>query len=165
MIAVALASSAAYTTKRDVRLDQGESATVAGYRFTYLGTVRERTDQKMAVRAQVRIERGGDEIGVYEPSISTFPGTMSGIATPSVRTGLLRDVYLTLISSPNSGRATIGIAINPMVVWLWIGGGVLLLGTAIALMPRSRRHVEAGMEPSARTRDDEPTTEPEPVLA
>ena len=30
-------------------------------------------------------------------------------------------------------------AVNPMVVWLWTGGGVMALGTAIALVPGRRR--------------------------
>jgi cytochrome c-type biogenesis protein CcmF len=139
-IAVALASSNAFTTKDEVRLERNESATVAGYTVTYLGSEFDRGDQKNTVKARVRIERGGDDLGVYAPAISTFPGDVTGVATPSVRTGLLRDVYLTLVSSPNErGRITLGVAINPMVVWVWIGGGLLAVGAAIALIPQRRR--------------------------
>jgi cytochrome c-type biogenesis protein CcmF len=139
-IAVALASSTAFTTKDEVRLQRNESATVGGYTVTYLGSEFDRGDQKNTVKARVRIERGGDDLGVYAPAISTFPGDVTGIATPSVRTGLLRDVYLTLVSSPNErGRITLGVAINPLVIWIWIGGGLLAVGTAIALIPQRRR--------------------------
>ncbi|MFQ5811926.1 MAG: hypothetical protein ACE5I2_01855 [Anaerolineae bacterium] len=31
--------------------------------------------------------------------------------------------------------ATFQILINPLVVWLWIGGGLLLLGTTVAIWP------------------------------
>ena len=48
----------------------------------------------------MRLERGGNDLGVYAPAISTFPNFNSGIGTPSVRTGMLQDVYLTLVSSP-----------------------------------------------------------------
>jgi cytochrome c-type biogenesis protein CcmF len=77
---------------------------------------------------------------VYAPAISTFPNDTTGIATPSVRTGLLRDVYLTLVSSPNqTGRITLGVQVNPMVLWVWIGGLLVALGTVIALMPQRKR--------------------------
>jgi cytochrome c-type biogenesis protein CcmF len=166
LVALALASSSTFSTRREVRLSRGESATVAGYTVTYLGSKETRSLQKSTVKARVRIEHGGDNLGVYAPAISSFPGTSSGIGTPSVRTGLLRDVYLTLISSPNErGRVTLGVAINPMVVWLWIGGGVIALGTATALAPslRRRRSPTIALEPGAATEPAPPDREPVPV--
>ncbi|HEY4396929.1 MAG TPA: cytochrome c-type biogenesis CcmF C-terminal domain-containing protein, partial [Acidimicrobiia bacterium] len=138
--AVAIASSSAYSTKREVRLAAGQSATVRGYTLTYAGSHTQRGGQKTTVSANVRIRRGGDDLGTYAPAISTFPNASQGIGTPSVRTGLREDVYLTLVSSPNQqGRVTIGVAVNPMVLWLWVGGGVIALGTAVALSPSLRR--------------------------
>jgi cytochrome c-type biogenesis protein CcmF len=136
---------------------------VSGYRVTYLGTELAKSAQKNTVKARVRIEHGGRDLGVYAPSISTFPGATDGIATPSVRTGLLRDVYLTLVSSPNErGRVTIGVAINPMVVWIWIGGGLIAIGTALALLPQRRRVVSPVGNPDAPAED---LPEPEVVSA
>ena len=147
IIAVAIASSSAYTTRKEVRLERGDSAEVAGYTVTFLGSEVERSDQKNTFIARVRVERGDDDLGVYAPAISTFPGAPQGIGTPSVRTGLREDVYLTLISSPNrQGRVTIGVAVNPMMLWLWLGGGVLALGTIVALTPKSRRPERAERE-------------------
>jgi cytochrome c-type biogenesis protein CcmF len=141
LIAVALAASSTYATKREVRLHRGESAVVAGYRVTYLGRTVTATDQKRVVKARIRIERGDRDLGVYAPSVNIFPGAANAIGTPSVRTGLRDDVYLTLVSTPtaDAGRVTIGVAVNPMVVWLWIGGGVVALGTLLALSPAPRR--------------------------
>ncbi len=98
MIAVVLAASAAYGANRDVRLARGDSATVGGYTLTYLGSSRSNSDQKRVLTARVRVSKGGDVIGVYTPSISTFPNSTDGIGTPSVHTGLADDVYLTLVS-------------------------------------------------------------------
>jgi cytochrome c-type biogenesis protein CcmF len=142
LIAVALAASSTYSTKRDVRIARGDSTVVAGYRVTYLGREVSATSQKRVVKARVRIERDGRDLGVYAPSVNIFPGSTNAIGTPSVRTGLREDVYLTLVSAPSgdaAGRVTIGVAVNPMVVWLWIGGGVVVLGTVLALVPGPRR--------------------------
>ncbi|MEX2254026.1 MAG: heme lyase CcmF/NrfE family subunit [Acidimicrobiia bacterium] len=159
LIAIALTASSTYSTKREVRLARGDSATVAGYTVTYLGRRVEVSDQKRVVQARVRIEHGDDDLGVYTPSVNIFPGSTSAIGTPSVKTGLLRDVYLTLVSAPSgdaNGRVTIGVAVNPMVVWLWIGGGVIVLGTALALMPGPRRRKSPVEEPAVESRDPEP---------
>jgi cytochrome c-type biogenesis protein CcmF len=166
-VALALASFAAFTTKHEVRLARGGSATVEGYRVTYLGARTERSAQKTTIKLLVDIHHGGGDYGVYAPAISTFPNTADGIGTPSVRTGLLRDVYLTVVSSPNQqGRVTIGVAINAMVVWLWIGGGVIAIGTAIAFAPRLRRRKASRLESLAASPavDAEPTREAPEVV-
>jgi cytochrome c-type biogenesis protein CcmF len=163
LMAVAIAASGTAATKREVRLTRGESATVAGLSFTYLGSHAERDAQKTSVAARVRIADGDDVLGVYEPSISSFPGTTQGIGTPSVRTGFTRDVYLTLVSSPNQrGRVTIGVAVNPMVVWLWIGGGVVALGTIVALLPSLRRRRGTRAPAPAAELVIDPDAEPAP---
>ena len=51
-------------------------------------------------------------------------------------------MYLTLVSSPDeSGTVTLGVQINPMVLWLWVGGAVMAFGTLVALIPARRRSV------------------------
>ena len=165
-IAVALASFSTFTTKRDVQLARGQSATVSGYTVTYLGSQTQRSAQKTSIKVRLRIRHGGSDLGVYAPAISTFPGTNEGIGTPSIRSGLLRDVYLTLVSSPTQrGRVTIGVGINAMVVWLWTGGLILALGTTVALAPRLRRRVRPVDEPPtvAPVLSGPPSEEPEVV--
>jgi cytochrome c-type biogenesis protein CcmF len=155
VVAVALAASMGYTTKREAHLATGERTALAGYHFTYLGAVDHETGQKRTVKARILVERGGRRLGVYAPALSIFPNSAQAIGTPSVRTGPLRDVYLTLVSSPDeTGRITLGVQVGPLVVWLWIGGGIMLLGTAVAAWPgrRARRRAQrlvASAPPSA----------------
>jgi cytochrome c-type biogenesis protein CcmF len=154
LIAVVLAVSSSYGANTEVRIRRGHSTTVDGYTLTYLGTHQTRSAQKATISADVRIERGDHDLGVYSPAISTFPNSTEGIGTPSVHTGVVEDVYLTLISSPNQGgRITLGVRVNPMILWLWIGGGVIALGTILALAPKLRR----------RPRAPVPATAPEPA--
>jgi cytochrome c-type biogenesis protein CcmF len=145
MIAVVLAASSAYGANRDVHLAKGGRATVGGYTLTYLGSYATISEQKNATHARVRVAKGDHVIGVYTPSISTFPNSTDGIGTPSVHTGLADDVYLTLVSGADAqGRVTIGVRINTMIVWLWIGGAVMALGTVLAIAPRLRRTKRRG---------------------
>jgi cytochrome c-type biogenesis protein CcmF len=63
------------------------------------------------------------------------------IGTPSVRTGWNEDIYLTLGQgvSPGDTEATIRVFIKPMILWLWIGGAIMAVGTLLAAFPGSRR--------------------------
>ena len=140
LIAVVLAASSAYGANRDVKLTKGQSATISGYTVTYLGAHTAVSDQKTTVSADVKVRKGDRVLGTYAPAISTYPNSTEGIGTPSVHTGVVDDVYLTLVSSPNAQREiTLGVRINTLIVWLWIGGAFMALGTVLALAPRLRR--------------------------
>jgi len=142
VIAVALATTAGWTTKRELQLNPGESATVRGHQVTFLDRVVEQSSQKTTIKARVHIAG----VGSFAPAISSFPNAAEGIGTPSIQTTPWRDWYLTLVSSPTSGRVTIGVQVGTMVMWLWIGGLIMVIGTAVALTPARRRPVrESGV--------------------
>ncbi|MGH9035249.1 MAG: cytochrome c-type biogenesis CcmF C-terminal domain-containing protein, partial [Acidimicrobiia bacterium] len=162
VIAVALAASSGYSTKREFRMRPGERVEMAGHRFTYLGSEETETGQKRTLTARVGVDRGGKRLGVYEPALSIFPNMAQAIGTPSVRTGVLRDVYLTLVASPDrDGRVKLGVQVNPLVVWLWIGGGIVVAGTTVAIWParRSRRGAVPATVPDAAVPDEHPAEE------
>ncbi|HET9444405.1 MAG TPA: cytochrome c-type biogenesis CcmF C-terminal domain-containing protein, partial [Acidimicrobiales bacterium] len=82
--------------------------------------------------------------------------------TPSVRTGLREDVYLTLVTAPRGadGAAVIGVGVHPLVVWLWIGAGVMALGTALAAVPGRRRRPTLPTSAPGAEPAEEPVEEP-----
>jgi hypothetical protein len=68
-------------------------------------------------------------------------------------------VYLTLATTPTaSGAATIGIIIEPLVSWVWVGGGVIVAGSVLAAFPGRRRRPT--QPASALLADDEPLDAP-----
>ncbi|MGE0305203.1 MAG: heme lyase CcmF/NrfE family subunit [Acidimicrobiia bacterium] len=173
IIAVALAAARSYSTTAQLKLSPGESATVGGHEITYLGIRSVEEKDKAAIKADIRID--GDQ--VYSPAIQIFGSGSNPIPTPSVQTGVLHDVYLTLEKRPAdpNGEATIRVIIMPLAVWLWIGGGVMGLGTVLAAFPGKRRNpldpVSAPIGgrgstggPTPSVTDDD-IAEPEPVSA
>jgi cytochrome c-type biogenesis protein CcmF len=109
----------------------------------------------------VKVTEHGKDLGVYAPSLAVFPGATEAVGTPSVHTGFTRDIYITLTSSPdNRGHVTLGIFINPLVTWLWLGGMIMVGGSLIAGIPRRKRKL-------SRLPPDEDTATPldEPALA
>ena len=104
----------------------------------------EASAQKSTVSADVRIRRGTSNLGVYAPAISSYPDFPDGIGTPSVHTDPWHDVYLTLVSAPRTvggtpGPVTLGVQVGTLVMWLWVGGAIMGLGTLVALTPTRRR--------------------------
>jgi cytochrome c-type biogenesis protein CcmF len=53
---------------------------------------------------------------------------------------LVEDVYVLLNGWDDSGgNATFTIYINPLTIWIWLGGIVLVIGTLIAAWPHPVR--------------------------
>ena len=50
-------------------------------------------------------------------------------------------MYLTVTRLPEEGSdaVTLRVIIQPMALWLWVGGGVMALGTVLAAWPGRRR--------------------------
>jgi cytochrome c-type biogenesis protein CcmF len=141
VVAVAFAASSSYSDRAELRLARGESGRIGGHTITYEGTRTVRHGNRTAIEADVRIDGGQ----VYRPSLSTFPFATQAIGTPSVRTGLTEDVYLTLVVAPQTPTATavIGVIVRPLILWLWLGGGIMAFGTLLAAMPGRRRRPTA----------------------
>ena len=82
-----------------------------------------------------------DGSDTLRPAITTYLRMGADIGTPGVRTGFANDVYLTLEPGAEDGgtTATIRAFVKPMILWLWIGGLVMAIGTLLAAFPGSRR--------------------------
>ncbi|HLB11411.1 MAG TPA: cytochrome c-type biogenesis CcmF C-terminal domain-containing protein, partial [Dehalococcoidia bacterium] len=55
----------------------------------------------------------------------------------AIRTTLLEDLYI-IFAGWEGTTASFKFLVNPLVVWIWIGGVVMLLGTVIAYWPDAR---------------------------
>jgi cytochrome c-type biogenesis protein CcmF len=155
VVAVGFAASMSFVQRDEFRLKPGQSARLDGHRVTYLGLERVKYANRTSERAAVRVDGGR----VYRPALSKYPFATQAIGTPSVRIGVFQDVYLTLVTTPSNpqGTAVIGVIVTPLVNWLWAGGGIIGLGTALALVPGRRR------VPTAPASAPGPLPEPEPV--
>lgn len=143
VIAVALTAASSFGHRADVVLAPGTSVVVAGHRIAYDGIDVVTTSVEQATQAVVTI----DGRGPYRPAVSQFgPGT-EAVGTPAIDSGLFEDVYLTVDDLPQTaagsldrhGRVTIGVTVQPLVTWLWIGGGLLAAGAVLAAVPGRRR--------------------------
>jgi cytochrome c-type biogenesis protein CcmF len=139
LIAVGLAASNSFTHSATIPLEVGTVQRWGGHTFE-LVEITETDDARVnVVRAQVRLD--GDR--TYAPAITLYKKIGANIGTPSVRTGFTKDVYLTIDGTvrPEAGatEVTLRVFVKPMILWLWIGAGLMALGTLLAAFPGHRR--------------------------
>ena len=137
LIAVAFAASHSFAHSGSFSMSPGQTVTLDGHSFTYMGTQEAAYSTHTALEAVVKVDHGR----AYTPAVNNYPFAEEAIGTPSVRSSLTEDVYLTFASTPSkpNGPAVIGVIIEPLVAWIWIGGGVILAGTALSAWPGRRR--------------------------
>jgi cytochrome c-type biogenesis protein CcmF len=148
LIAVAFAASTTYATQSEMTLEPGESAEVGGHTVEYLGPVQTQNDRMVSTGARIEVD-GAD---IHEPRLNRYRSSGMVIGTPSVRWGPFEDVYLSLTSSPTgsetSGEVGLRVIVQPLVSWIWLGGIVMGIGTALALVPA--RGVRVASEPKEK---------------
>jgi len=162
LVAVALAASNSFTHSATLELRQGEVAEWGGHTFELRSVTETSNDagSERVLAANVILD-GSDTIS---PAITTYLRMGTDIGTPGVRTGFANDIYLTLEPGAEDGgtTATIRAFVKPMIVWLWIGGLVMAVGTLLAAFPGSRRRNP--LDPvSAPIEAADPDTAPEPA--
>lgn len=137
IIAVALAASNSYTRSQELSLEKGKPASFGGHTFELVGFKEVDDDRRTSVSALISIDGGQ----AYAPAVSKFKAMGMNIGTPSVKTSLVKDIYLTLEPPVrvSADEAKIKVFIKPMILWLWIGGGLMALGTLLSAFPGHRR--------------------------
>lgn len=136
LIAVAFAASNSYLRQAEFQFDEvGDTASLAGHEFEFVGTERivgddGRIDDQVLIRVDGSLER---------PALTVFPFAGRTIGTPQTRGTLFDDVQLSVIPTEADEGAIVRVTVQPLVIWLWIGGLLMAGGTLLALIPGSRR--------------------------
>ena len=163
IIALAIATNGHFLHETETTLEPGQTILVGGHSITYLRTDVVEYSNRTATKVSVRVD--GDRI--YRPALSQYDGFGSLIGTPSVKTGLREDVYLTVTRLPEGvdGPVVLRVIIQPMAMWLWVGGGVMAFGTVLAAWPGGRRRPTDAVSAPIPVAGPEPLPDPEPAGA
>ncbi len=149
---VGIACQGAFSTQGDLALRTGQTGEVAGYAFTNEGGTRSRDVHKMSVGVNLAVSRGGTQFTTLNPGVDVFTAQMQRSSEVAVDSSPLRDVYVVLVGLTPDGLARISVFINPLMMWIWVGGLIMVVGSIVAVWP-SRRPREAVM-PAAAGADD-----------
>jgi cytochrome c-type biogenesis protein CcmF len=141
VMAVAIAVSATQGQDATATLRPGQIMQVAGYTLTYERLVQEPLrDDPGVLETRAEVSFAGRQSGTLATALRNYPSSTTPIATPSVQTSLGEDLYVTLLSfDPATSAVTLHALVNPLVVWIWLGGAIVAIGAVFAVWPDRRR--------------------------
>jgi cytochrome c-type biogenesis protein CcmF len=151
LIAIGVAWSSLYSVAREVTVKPGESIELAGYRVTYDGLQTYQTSRRQGVDALLSVSRGGADLGrlsslkFFDPRVQVqSDAERQWVTEVAIRSTPVEDLYVILIGWDADQSAAFKVLVNPLVMWIWIGGGVLMVGGLIAFWPGRRRAASTG---------------------
>jgi cytochrome c-type biogenesis protein CcmF len=139
---------ASWNLEREVSMVPGQRHAIGNFEIEYLGTRmcpgnpkcsrEEQADlNKRMLFADFEVRQDGKSLGTIHPAKFFFAKSPDGPTTEvSLHQTLRQDLY-TVIGTidPQSKRGTFRFHVNPLVMWIWLGCMVLILGACISLWP------------------------------
>ncbi len=136
VVAIGLTAASGFRQQGSVVLAPGQTGTFSGHRIEFVRSQTVTSPSHSELQAVMRV----DGRGRFTPAISEFGGSSNPVGTPAIDSTVARDVYLTIGSIPQRGRAwTFQVVVQPLVAWLWVGGAVIVAGTVLSAIPGRRR--------------------------
>jgi cytochrome c-type biogenesis protein CcmF len=149
-IAFGVVGSQFFNLERGVTLAQGQSEAIGRYQLTYMGMEESRSPAEQAVTARLAIARDGDMLTTMEPGKRFLAGfEEQPVSNIAIRSTPLEDLYIVLTGWDESG-ASFFIFVNPLVMWIWFGGLVLVIGGLIAWWPRRQPSEQPARQPTGQ---------------
>ena len=146
---IGITVSSNFAEEREVRVTRGEIVHVGDYALRYDAMRAYDETYREVIWTDFTVWRDGREVGKLSPGKSFHPNEQQPIAQVGIRSTPWEDLYMILGGVERDGSAaTLKIMVNPMVMWIWIGGVIITMGALITLIPsRSTR------TPAAQTLD------------
>ena len=140
VIALGVAGSQAWSVQTEATLNAGETLEFSGYRVRFDRLSASEESNHFKVTGTFTVSNGQARPAVMQPAKKFYPQEQTPIAYVDYLMGLREDFYLVLGDFARDGsQATIKVQVNRMVTWIWIGGLVLTLGAALAILPDPKK--------------------------
>ncbi len=147
LILIGVTGSSVFKQEATASIRRGESFSVGRYTLRFDDMVSRGSPNADFMGARLAILDGGRPVGTLIPGQNFYKAGQNPSTEVAIHYTLREDLYTILTGfDPQEGRATLKAYLNPLINWIWIGGGVLILGAWFAMLPdiRDRRRDAEG---------------------
>lgn len=138
LLFVGITGSSAFKVEKVETLAKGESLTIKNYQLKYEDFSSYPTESKQVTTVTLSVYREGKKVATLRPAKNLFRNQEQPTTEVAIRSTLREDLYVILAEYDQDGRVTLKVLINPLVMWMWIGGFVLSGGAIIVMWPDKR---------------------------
>ncbi|MFL6823058.1 MAG: heme lyase CcmF/NrfE family subunit [Xanthobacteraceae bacterium] len=138
-----------WSLERIAELKPGQTISVRRYELQFDGVTTRQGPNYRDLAAHFTVRRHGDFIGVMEPSKRSFPSRGTATSQTALMTRGVSQLYLSLGDPNADGSLAVRLYYKPLVLLIWFGAVVMVVGGALSL---SDRRLRVGAPRGARSK-------------
>jgi cytochrome c-type biogenesis protein CcmF len=136
----------AFNVEKEMIMSPGDVEHVKEYTIRYDGLKNQTDTHKTSVTATLQVENHNGQKGltaILKPQKNFYQQPEQATTEVAIHSTPIEDLYI-IFAGFEGDVGTFRVMVNPLVMWLWIGGWVMVIGTVIAIWPdrRERRRSE-----------------------
>jgi cytochrome c-type biogenesis protein CcmF len=139
MTLLGIIGAAAWGTERIIEIKPSQTVSLSGYDLRFEGLKQMPGPNYTEEVGTFTVQKGGVPIGVMHPSKRSFASRDMTTNEAALMARGPGQLYLSLGDSKPDGSIAIRLYYKPMVLLIWLGGVVMMLGGALSLSDRRLR--------------------------
>jgi cytochrome c-type biogenesis protein CcmF len=153
-------AGAAFNQDKEQEMGYGDKMTIGSYTLVCRSYTDEEYPNYYAQWAVLDVyNKDGKQIDTLTPERRFYKASQQTSTMPFIRSSLDEDLYLVYEGlNQDTGHPILKAHLNPLVMWIWLGVWIIILGTALALVPNAPAPVRVAVP-----RRIESTATPSPV--
>jgi cytochrome c-type biogenesis protein CcmF len=144
VLVVGVAMTKTYTVERDVRMQAGDTAHVAGYDFTLVEVYELNGANFGGQAAELDVRKDGRYLTHLHAEKRFYRIQRTIMTESAVHARLSRDLYVSLGEELPGNAWAMRIQVKPFVRWIWLGGLLMSFGALLALADKRYRRKTSG---------------------
>ncbi len=128
-----------WSLERIAELKPGQTISVRRYELQFDGVTTRQGPNYRDLAGHFTVRRHGDVIGVMEPAKRSFPSRSTATSQTALMTRGVSQLYLSLGDQNPDGSLAVRLYYKPLVLLIWLGAVVMVVGGALSLSDRRLR--------------------------
>ena len=131
-------AGAAFNQDKEMEMKNGDQMTIGPYTAICRSSTEDDNPNYFSQWAVVDVYKGGKQVGTMTPERRFYHASQQTSTMPFIRSTLNEDLYLVFEGvNQDNGHPILRAHLNALVMWIWMGVWIMLIGTALALVPNA----------------------------
>jgi len=127
-------SGASLNQDKEMEMGYGDKMNIGSYQLVCRSFTQDDSPNQESEWALIDVYQGGKLVRQMSPQRIFYKASRQASTKPDINQGFKEDLYIVYEGQNEKGEPVIKAHVNPMVMWIWIGAWVMILGTALALV-------------------------------
>jgi len=130
-------SGSALNQEQEMAMGYGDKMNIGNYELVCRSFTQDDSPNQASEWAIIDVYQHGQKVDTMTPVRIIYKASNQPSTKPDIRSTLKEDLYLVYEGQSEKGQPIIKAHVNPMVIWIWIGAWIMILGTGLGLIPNA----------------------------